>query len=112
MFAHGPLTLVSNWPMSTADSHGTDLYVHGTLLTRKTLVIRPDIRFNTHRAMNLLLQFAFDEQGQDLIEYSLLVTFIAIACLALISSGHPATEAVWQTTNSELSLANTFAFGH
>lgn len=60
--------------------------------------------------MNFLLQFA--EQGQDLIEYSLLITSIAIACLAPISSGHPATEAVWQTANSEISLANAVAFGH
>ena len=74
--------------------------------------MRSDIRFNTHKAMNFLPQFALDEQGQDLIEYSLLITFIAIACLALISGGHPATEAVWQTANSEISLANTIAFGH
>ena len=62
--------------------------------------------------MNLLIQFMLDEQGQDLIEYSLLIMFIAIACIALISSGHPATEAVWQTTNSALSAANSFASGH
>jgi Flp pilus assembly pilin Flp len=63
-------------------------------------------------AMRLLLQFALDEQGQDLIEYSLLITFIAIACLAFISSGQPATRAVWQTANSEVSIANTMALGH
>jgi len=62
--------------------------------------------------MNLLLQFALDEQGQDLIEYSLLITFIAIACLAFISSGQPATQAVWQTANTEISAANTIALGH
>jgi Flp pilus assembly pilin Flp len=63
-------------------------------------------------AMRLLLQFALDEQGQDLIEYSLLITFIAIACLAFISSGQPATRAVWQTANSEISIANAIALGH
>jgi Flp pilus assembly pilin Flp len=62
--------------------------------------------------MSRILQFAREEQGSDLIEYSLLVTFIAIACLALISSGHPATQAVWQTANSTISTANSFAFGH
>jgi Flp pilus assembly pilin Flp len=61
--------------------------------------------------MSRILQFAREEQGSDLIEYSLLVTFIAIACLALISSGHPATEAVWQTANNTISTANSFAFG-
>ena len=74
--------------------------------------MRTDIRSNTHMAMNFLLQVALDEQGQDLIEYSLLITFIAIACLAFISSGQPATHAVWQTANSEISAANTIAFGH
>ncbi|MGA7237587.1 MAG: hypothetical protein WBY44_18020 [Bryobacteraceae bacterium] len=62
--------------------------------------------------MTRILQFAREEQGSDLIEYSLLVTFIAIACLALISSGHPATQAVWQTAKSTISTANSFAFGH
>ena len=71
-----------------------------------------DLGSNTHRAMNFLLQFALDEQGQDLIEYSLLITFIAIACLAFIPSGQPATRAVWQTANSEISTANAIALGH
>jgi Flp pilus assembly pilin Flp len=62
--------------------------------------------------MNLLFQFVLDEQGQDLIEYTLLMTFIAIACLALISSGHPATQAVWQTANKLISVANTSVLAH
>ena len=62
--------------------------------------------------MNLFFQFVFDEKGQDLIEYTLLMTFIAIACLALISSGHPATQAVWQTANNVISVANTLVVGH
>jgi Flp pilus assembly pilin Flp len=105
-------TLVNNWPMSTADSHGTRLCILSTLLTRETLVMRSDIRFNTHSAMNLLLQLALDELGQDHVEYPLLITFIAIACIAFISSVQPATQAVWQTANSEISVANTIALGH
>ncbi len=62
--------------------------------------------------MNHLLQLAKDETGQDLIEYSLIITFIAIACLALIGAGHPATVGLWQTANSDMTAANTFAFGH
>jgi Flp pilus assembly pilin Flp len=63
-------------------------------------------------AMSRILQFAQDDQGQDLIEYSLLVTFIVIACLALILGGHPSTQVVWQTVNSTVSAANSFAFGN
>jgi Flp pilus assembly pilin Flp len=57
--------------------------------------------------MSRLKNFAANEQGQDLIEYSLLVTFIAIACLALIGAGRPATNAVWQTANADLTAANS-----
>jgi Flp pilus assembly pilin Flp len=54
-------------------------------------------------------QFWQDENGQDLIEYSLLITFIAIACLALIASGRPATNAIWGTANTDLVAADTAA---
>jgi Flp pilus assembly pilin Flp len=57
-------------------------------------------------------EFARDERGQDLLEYSLLITFIAIACIALIASGRPATNQVWQTANAEITAANSFAFGN
>jgi Flp pilus assembly pilin Flp len=61
--------------------------------------------------MSRRFQFADEELGQDLIEYSLLITFIAIACLALIASGRPATNAVWQTANADLTQANVMPFG-
>ena len=46
-----------------------------------------------------------DESGQDLIEYSLLITFIAIACAALIGSGRSAVNSIWTSTNSIQRLA-------
>ena len=57
--------------------------------------------------------FAFwrDEQGQDLIEYSLLMTFIAIACLAYLGLGHSATAGITSTANSQLVIANSIAAG-
>lgn len=59
--------------------------------------------------MQLLIHLWQDESGQDLIEYSLLITFIAIACLALIASGRPATNAIWGTANTDLVAADTAA---
>jgi Flp pilus assembly pilin Flp len=59
--------------------------------------------------MQAITHFVRDESGQDIIEYSLLITFIAIACLALIASGRPATNAIWSTANTELIAANTSA---
>lgn len=59
--------------------------------------------------MQATSHFWRDESGQDLIEYSLLITFIAIACLALIASGRPATNAIWGTANTDLAAAGTAA---
>jgi len=56
-----------------------------------------------------LNQFWVEDDGQDLIEYSLLITFIAIACAALIGSGRPAVNSIWITSNSELTNAGSVA---
>jgi Flp pilus assembly pilin Flp len=56
-----------------------------------------------------LNNFARQEDGQDLIEYTLLMTFIAIACLALVGSGRNAINQIWITSNSDLTNANTIA---
>ena len=58
-----------------------------------------------------LLNFWREENGQDLIEYSLLITFIAIACAAIIGAGRPAVNGVWQTGNNQLVRANSTASG-
>ena len=52
-----------------------------------------------------------DEQGQDLIEYSLLMTFIAIACLAFIGSGRGAVSGIWSSSNSQVAAANSTVAG-
>jgi Flp pilus assembly pilin Flp len=61
--------------------------------------------------MESVLHFWRDESGQDLIEYSLLITFIAIACLALVGAGRPAVNAIWIGTNTQLNLAGSAASG-
>ena len=52
-----------------------------------------------------------EEDGQDLIEYSLLITFIAIATAAMVGSGQNAIKAIWTTSNSNISAANAAASG-
>ena len=59
-----------------------------------------------------LYQFWQENEGQDLIEYSLLITFIAIACAAIVGAGRPATNAIWTRSNATLSTANTIAKGN
>ena len=61
-----------------------------------------------HRIVN---NFWRDEHGQDLIEYSLLMTFIAIACLAFIGSGRGAMSLIWTASNSQVAAANATAAG-
>ena len=58
-----------------------------------------------------LLNFLREDDGQDLIEYSLLITFIAIACAAIIGAGRPAVNSIWQNGNNQLSQANASAAG-
>ena len=59
----------------------------------------------------LLWGFWREETGQDLIEYTLLMTFIVLAVLAFIGSGRPAVNAIWGTANSHLVTANQYARG-
>ena len=59
----------------------------------------------------IVYKFWRDEEGQDLIEYSLLMTFIAIACLAFIGSGRSGMSYIWTVSNSQVAAANATAAG-
>ena len=50
-----------------------------------------------------------EETGQDLIEYSLLITFLAIATMWIVGSGRPAVNGIWTGANTTLNNAATFA---
>jgi len=58
-----------------------------------------------------LKNFWREEDGQDIIEYSLLITFIAVACAAIVGSTGSATTPIWTRANTEISTANTIATG-
>ena len=53
--------------------------------------------------------FLRDEQGQDLIEYTLLLAFVALASAALFIGAGNSVSGIWSTTNSQLVIANTSA---
>jgi Flp pilus assembly pilin Flp len=61
------------------------------------------------RSFQGLQNFWRDEQGQDLIEYSLLITFIAVACAAVVGTSGSSTVPIWSTANSEVAAASTIA---
>jgi Flp pilus assembly pilin Flp len=56
-----------------------------------------------------LHRFWMEVEGQDLIEYTLLMTFIVMAVFALIGAGHPAVVNIWTTGNNQLATANSAA---
>ena len=53
--------------------------------------------------------FLRDEQGQDLIEYTLLLAFVALASAALFIGAGNSVKGIWSITNSQLGAANTCA---
>ncbi|HTS49209.1 MAG TPA: Flp family type IVb pilin [Bryobacteraceae bacterium] len=59
--------------------------------------------------MNLLKNFLRDEQGQDLIEYTLLLAFVALASAALFISAGQSVNTIWTIANSRLNNAATAA---
>ncbi len=61
--------------------------------------------------MTILKQFFRDEQGQDLIEYTLLLAFVALASAALFINAGGSIASIWNITNSRLQNAASAANG-
>lgn len=53
--------------------------------------------------------FFSEDQGQDLIEYTLLMAFVALASAALFLGAGGSIQGIWQTSNSQLAAANVQA---
>jgi Flp pilus assembly pilin Flp len=59
--------------------------------------------------MKFIKVFWSDEQGQDMIEYSLLVAFIALASAHLFIGAGNSIKGIWTVANTQLATANTNA---
>ena len=59
--------------------------------------------------MTFLRNFWNEEQGQDLIEYTLLMAFVALASAALFLGAGKSIAGIWTTSNSQLTAANAAA---
>jgi Flp pilus assembly pilin Flp len=46
-----------------------------------------------------------DEEGQDLVEYSLLLAFIALAAIGVLSTVKTNISTIWSSINSSLTTA-------
>jgi Flp pilus assembly pilin Flp len=53
--------------------------------------------------------FVTNDQGQDLIEYTLLMAFVALASAAIFVGVGGSVSGIWSSTNSNLANANTSA---
>jgi Flp pilus assembly pilin Flp len=56
-------------------------------------------------ANEFLRAFWKEEAGQDLIEYTLLMAFVALASATLFISSGSSVSRIWSTTNTTLSTA-------
>jgi Flp pilus assembly pilin Flp len=59
--------------------------------------------------MNIVKNFINDEQGQDLIEYTLLLAFVALASAAIFIGAGNSISGIWSNTNTRLANANSYA---
>ena len=57
--------------------------------------------------MTILRNFWNEEQGQDLIEYTLLMAFVALASAALFLGAGSSIKGIWSQTATNLQSANS-----
>jgi Flp pilus assembly pilin Flp len=57
--------------------------------------------------MTFLRNLWNDEQGQDLIEYTLLMAFVALASAALFIGAGGNIKGIWSQVNTQLAYANS-----
>jgi len=56
-----------------------------------------------------VLEFGKDDRGQDIVEYTLLLAFVALAGAAAYIGMARSTNTLWGITNSRLAAANQTA---
>ncbi len=59
--------------------------------------------------MSLVTSLWNDDRGQDLIEYTLLLAFVALASAALLIGAGTNINSIWSSANSQLDAAAQFA---
>lgn len=55
----------------------------------------------------MIRSFLKEEDGQDLVEYSLLLAFVALAAVAVLGNTKTQISGIWAKVNTQLSTANT-----
>ena len=55
--------------------------------------------------LRVIVEFAKDEGGQDMVEYTLLLGFVALVAAAIILNVATSISTVWSVTSTDLSKA-------
>jgi Flp pilus assembly pilin Flp len=55
--------------------------------------------------IKIMYQFFIDDQGQDLIEYSLVLAFVALGSAALMTKAGSSVKTIWTSGSTTLSTA-------
>lgn len=63
----------------------------------------------TNNMMQVIRNFWTDEQGQDLIEYTLLLAFVALAAAALFTNVGTSISTIWTSASTRTAAAATAA---
>ena len=58
---------------------------------------------------DILKRFAREEAGQDIVEYTLLLAFVALATAALFINATGSISGIWNIASSEVSVASLSA---
>ena len=53
----------------------------------------------------MLKRFWRGEEGQDLVEYSLLLSFVALAAVTALTTVKTSISTIWSSVNSSLAVA-------
>jgi Flp pilus assembly pilin Flp len=62
-----------------------------------------------HKVIPILREFWQDESGQDLIEYCLLLAFVALCAVGLLTGMRTSVMGLWNSTNAALVSATSVA---
>jgi Flp pilus assembly pilin Flp len=58
-------------------------------------------------SIQTIKSFLQEESGQDLVEYSLLLGFLALGSLALLGTAGSSVKTIWSTVSSSLTVASS-----
>jgi Flp pilus assembly pilin Flp len=66
---------------------------------------------NSEALMKRMFNLLREDDGQDLIEYTLLLAFMLFCVVAMVGFGGTSIQGIVSTSNSQIAAGNAFAAG-